>query len=158
MVWWGEGRIDTVDKYSDASLLAMREAGCKMIFFGAETGNDKILKMMDKGGTQTGEQIKKFAARMKKFDIIPEYSFVLGTPGNSEQEVNAQIDEDIRFIRKIKEINPDTEIIIYVYSPVPTEGSELYEAVKMNGFHFPEKLSKETMRYIKENQECGWRE
>ena len=140
MVWWGEGRIDTVDKYSDASLLAMREAGCKMIFFGAETGNDKILKMMDKGGTQTGEQIKKFAARMKKFDIIPEYSFVLGTPGNSEQEVNAQIDEDIRFIRKIKEINPDTEIIIYVYSPVPTEGSELYEAVKMNGFHFPEKL------------------
>ncbi|MBP9795561.1 MAG: B12-binding domain-containing radical SAM protein, partial [Chitinophagales bacterium] len=140
MVWWGEGRIDTVDKYSDASLLAMREAGCKMIFFGAETGNDKILKMMDKGGTQTGEQIKKFAARMKKFDIIPEYSFVLGTPGNSEQEVNAQIDEDIRFIRKIKEINPDTEIIIYVYSPVPTVGSELYEAVNMNGFHFPEKL------------------
>jgi len=140
MIWWGEGRIDTIDKYSDTSLEKMRKAGCRMIFFGAETGNDKILKMMDKGGTQTGEQIKKFAARMKQFDIIPEYSFVLGIPGATEDEVNQQIDEDIRFIRTIKEINPDTEIIIYVYSPVPTEGSELFESVKKNGFHFPQHL------------------
>lgn len=140
MVWWGEGRIDTIDKYSDESIAAMREAGCKMIFFGAETGNDAILKKMDKGGTQTGEQIRRFAARMSKFDIIPEYSFVLGTPGDSEEEVNLQIDQDIAFIREIKSINPNTEIIIYVYSPVPTEGSELFERVKAQGFHFPETL------------------
>jgi radical SAM superfamily enzyme YgiQ (UPF0313 family) len=111
-----------------------------MIFFGAETGNDALLKKMDKGGTQTGEQIKGFAARMKKFDIIPEYSFVLGTPAATEEEVMKQIDEDIVFIRKIKEINPDTEIIIYVYSPVPTEGSELFNSVKAQGFAFPKKL------------------
>ncbi len=140
MNWWGEGRIDTVDKYSDESLKLMYDAGCKMIFFGAETGNDKILKMMDKGGTQTGEQIKKFAARLKKVGIIPEYSFVLGTPGANEQETNKQINEDIQFIRIIKEINPSTEIIIYVYSPVPTEGSELYNAVKKAGFSFPATL------------------
>jgi radical SAM superfamily enzyme YgiQ (UPF0313 family) len=36
MVWWGEGRIDTINKYTDESLALMREAGCKMIFFGAE--------------------------------------------------------------------------------------------------------------------------
>ncbi|MFI5172852.1 MAG: B12-binding domain-containing radical SAM protein, partial [Chitinophagales bacterium] len=128
MKWWGEGRIDTIDKYSDDNLKLMYDAGCKMIFFGAETGNDAILKIMDKGGTQTGEQIKKFAARLKNIGIIPEYSFVLGTPGASEEETNKQIDEDINFIRTIKEINPTTEIIIYVYSPVPTEGSELYNA------------------------------
>ena len=69
----------------DESLAAMRESGCKMIFFGAETGNDAILKKMDKGGTQTGAEIRKFAARMKKFDIIPEYSFVLGTPADTEE-------------------------------------------------------------------------
>src|SRR5688572_5556447 len=117
MVWWGEGRIDTIDKYSDKSLASIREAGCRMIFFGAETSNDDILKQMDKGGTQTAKQIREFAARMKKFDIIPEYSFVLGLPGKNEEEVNAQIDRDIKFIREIKEINPDTEIIIYIYSP-----------------------------------------
>ena len=138
--WWGEGRIDTVDKYSDNSLSIMREAGCKMIFFGAETSNDDILKQMDKGGTQTAQQIRKFAERMKKFDIIPEYSFVLGLPAKTEHEVNAQIDRDIKFIREIKEINPATEIIIYLYSPVPTEGSELFEAVKKAGFSFPQNL------------------
>ncbi len=140
MVWWGEGRIDTIDKYKDESLAAMRDAGCKMIFFGAETGNDEVLKKMDKGGTQSAAQILEFAARMKKFDIIPEYSFVLGTPGDTPEEVMAQIDGDIAFIRKVKEVNPDTEIIIYTYSPVPTEGSEMFDAVLDSGFRFPEEL------------------
>jgi anaerobic magnesium-protoporphyrin IX monomethyl ester cyclase len=138
--WWGEGRIDTIDKYSDTSLEQMREAGCRMIFFGAETSNDELLKQMDKGGTQTTEQMKKFAARMRKFDIIPEYSFVLGFPADTPEKVTEQIDKDIAYIKEIKEINPNTEIIIYVYSPVATEGSELYEQVKSTGFRFPEKL------------------
>lgn len=140
MVWWGEGRIDTIDKYSDASLETMRSAGCKMIFFGAETGNDTVLKQLDKGGTQTAAQIKDFAMRMRQFDIIPEYSFVLGFPADTEAEVNKRIDDDIAFIRSIKEINPDTEIIIYVYSPVPTEGSALYKTVEQSGFQFPKTL------------------
>lgn len=140
MIWWGEGRIDTIDRYKDSTLSAMREAGCRMIFFGAETGNDEILKKMDKGGTQSARQILDFAARMKKFDIIPEYSFVLGTPADTPEEVMKQIDADIAFIRQVKEVNPDTEIIIYVYSPVPTEGSEMYEQVLKSGFRFPEKL------------------
>ncbi len=140
MDWWGEARIDTLNKYKDESLQIMRDSGCKMIFFGAETGNDEVLKQMNKGGTQSGEQIKQFAARMAKFDIIPEYSFVLGTPAETPEKVMQQIEADIAFIKEIKEINPKTEIIIYVYSPVPTEGSELYESVKQSGFLFPEKL------------------
>jgi len=111
-----------------------------MIFYGAETGNDHVLKKMNKGGTLDAEQIKEFASRLAQFDIIPEYSFVLGTPANNTVDAWNQINADISFIRKIKEINPKTEIIIYIYSPVPTEGSELYENVLHNGFKFPEKL------------------
>src|SRR6476659_1746109 len=140
MVWWGEGRIDTINKYSDESLALMRESGCKMIFFGAETGNDEILKKMDKGGTQSADQIRKFAERMGRFDIIPEYSFVLGTPADTPEQVMKQIEQDIAFIKEIKTIKPKTEIIIYVYSPVPTEGSEMYNKVLESGFRFPEKL------------------
>jgi radical SAM superfamily enzyme YgiQ (UPF0313 family) len=140
IIWWGEGRIDTIDKYKDESLIKMREAGCRMIFFGAETSNDDLLKKMDKGGTQTTAQMKKFAARMKKFDIIPEYSFVLGFPAETPEKVMQQINQDISYIKQIKEINPDTEIIIYVYSPVATEGSELYKQVTASGFRFPEQL------------------
>ncbi|MDB5273962.1 MAG: B12-binding radical protein [Chitinophagaceae bacterium] len=140
MQWWGEARIDTMDKFSDSSLQKLRDSGCVMIFFGAETGDDAILKQMDKGGKQTGEQIKRFAGRMKQFGIIPEYSFVLGMPGSSPEKVMEQIEREIKFIKEIKEINPDTEIIIYIYSPVPTEGSELYKEVLKSGFKFPEKL------------------
>ncbi len=140
MIWWGEGRIDTINKYSDTTLKKMRDAGCKMIFFGAETGNDAVLKRMDKGGTQSSKQIKEFAARMALFDIIPEYSFVLGIPADTPELVMKQIDEDIKFIKTIKEINPKTEIIIYLYSPVPTEGSEMFKSVLNSGFHYPKKL------------------
>ena len=95
---------------------------------------------MDKGGTQSGEQIATFAARLKKFDIIPEYSFVLGMPAETPEKVMEQIEFDINFIKKIKDINSRTEIVIYVYSPVPTEGSELYKEVLANGFSFPKNL------------------
>lgn len=140
MNWWGEGRIDTLDKYSDESLAFMRKAGCRMIFFGAESGNDNLLQQMDKGGKQTGEQIKQFAARLKRFDIVPEYSFVLGLPAKSSDEVMEQINAEIKFIKAIKAINPQTEIIIYIYSPVPTEGSELYKQIIEAGFQFPQQL------------------
>lgn len=138
--WWGEGRIDTMDKYSDEDLHLMKNAGCEMIFFGAETGNDDVLKQMDKGGTQTAEQILRFAGRLKTIGIIPEYSFVLGLPGENEESVMNQINQDIEFIKKVKKINPDTEIIIYLYSPVPSEGSELFEQIKKAGFEFPSSL------------------
>ncbi len=138
--WWGEGRIDTINKYSDDDLALMRKAGCKMIFLGAETGNDEVLKQMNKGGTQTGQMIKDFVLRMKKADIIPELSFVLGLPGKSDEQVYKQILWDINFIKEIKALNPNAEIIIYLYSPVPTEGSELYNQIIKAGFSFPQTL------------------
>jgi len=140
LIWWGEGRIDTINKYSDEDLLLMKESGLKMIFLGAETGNDEVLKSMDKGGTQSGQQIREFAARMQRIGIVPEYSFVLGLPSKNPSKVLQQINQDIAFIKEIKRINPETEIIIYLYSPVPTEGSELYETILAQGFSFPKNL------------------
>ncbi len=140
MSWWGMARIDTMDKFKDESLALIRMSGCKIIFFGAESGSDKVLHQLDKGGTQTGEQILRFAERLKKFDIIPEYSFVLGTPAPTAREVMDQIEFDISFIKKVKAINPKTEIVLYTYSPVPTEGSELYNQVLSSGFRYPQTL------------------
>jgi len=140
MKWWAEGRIDTVDQFSDASLQAVADSGCAMIFFGAESGNNKLLSQMDKGGKQTGEKIKTFAERIKKFRIIPEYSFVLGLPAPSEEQVWEQIYDEVAFIKEIKQINPQTEIVIYIYTPVPTEGSQLYLEAEAKGFVFPKTL------------------
>jgi len=140
ITWWGEGRIDTIDKYSDEDLQLMSDAGCRMIFLGAETGNDEVLKQMNKGGTQTAAQIKAVAVRLQKFNIIPEYSFVLGMPGVNPKKVMQQIDADIQFIKEVKKLNSKTEIIIYLYSPVPSEDTELYRQITEAGFKFPAKL------------------
>ena len=50
--WWAEGRIDAFLRYSDAALREIKNAGATMIFFGAESGSNKVLfKAMNKGIT-----------------------------------------------------------------------------------------------------------
>ena len=137
ITWWGEGRPDTVLAYSDDTLHAMRRGGCKMIFFGAESSSQEILDRMNKGGTQTPDTVIRLAERLKRFDIVPEFSFVLGSPGD---DVDADIDRDIAFIRRVKSINPRAEIILYTYAPVVFEDSELFSIGRRYGFRFPESL------------------
>jgi anaerobic magnesium-protoporphyrin IX monomethyl ester cyclase len=111
--WWAEGRIDTMLRYSDDTLRAIRRAGAKMIFFGAESGSDATLLAMNK--KITTDQTLELAARIRKFDIIPEFSFVVGNPEDPERDTR----ETIRFIRKIKRLNPVSEIIVQHYIPTP---------------------------------------
>jgi hypothetical protein len=114
--WWCEARVDIMSRYSDETFAALKRAGCTMIFFGAESGSDWALKEMKKGITT--DQTVTIAERTKKFGIIPEFSFVIGNPGDPERDTR----ETLRFIRKLKKINPDSEIIIYHYTPVPQRG------------------------------------
>ena len=111
--WWCEARIDTFNRYSNATLEAIRRAGCTMIFFGAESGSDWVLKEMHKDITT--EQTLAVAKRIRQFDIIPEFSFVIGNPRDPERDTQ----ETLQFIRKIKGVNRQAEIIIYHYTPVP---------------------------------------
>jgi anaerobic magnesium-protoporphyrin IX monomethyl ester cyclase len=111
--WWCEARIDTFNRYSDATLEAIQRAGCAMIFFGAESGSDWVLKEMQKDITT--EETVAVAQRIKQFGIIPEFSFVIGNPRDPERDTK----ETLQFIRKLKRINRQSEIIIYHYTPVP---------------------------------------
>ncbi len=135
--WWGEARPDTVMKFSDDTWQMMSDAGCKMIFFGAESSSEEVLKLMHKGGTQTAQTLIDLAAKCKQYGIVPEFSFVLGNPTDN---VTRDIKNDLAFIKKIKQINPDTEIIIYTYSPVNFEDSEMSMAAKLKGFDYPKTL------------------
>src|ERR1041385_184369 len=135
--WWGEGRSDTLYRYSDTTLKKMKDAGCKMIFTGAETSSQEKLDLMNKGGTQSAEVIIEFARRIKEYNIIPEFSFIFGSPAD---DVDGEIERDIKFIRKIKEVNPKSEIIFYIYAPVLLPGSALFEESKRYGFDYPRAL------------------
>ncbi len=135
IAWWGEGRIDTMIAYSDKTWELMRDSGLKMVFLGAESGSDETLKRMDKGGRASTQKTLEIAVKMAQYDIVPEMSFVVGNPPNPSEDTA----HTIEFIRKVKRVNPHTEVIIYVYTPVPLSG-ELYDQAKADGFNFPETL------------------
>lgn len=134
--WWGLGRIDTLMSYSDASWAQLKRSGLKMVFVGAESGDDDTLIRMNKGGKSSTALTLAFVERMKHVGIVPELSFVLGNPPDPNQDVDASI----RFIRQIKNINPATELVLYIYTPVPQEGSILLDEATRLGFRFPETL------------------
>jgi radical SAM superfamily enzyme YgiQ (UPF0313 family) len=135
MTWWALGRIDELMRYNDAMWLKLKASGLKMVFCGAESGSEEVLKRMNKGGKVTPNATLELAKRMSKHGIVPEYSFVLGNP----PDPLADIENTIGFIRRVKEANPATEIIMYMYTPVPHEGT-LYEEAKAMGFKFPDTL------------------
>jgi anaerobic magnesium-protoporphyrin IX monomethyl ester cyclase len=111
--WWAEGRVDTLLRYSDATLAALKKAGATMIFCGAESSNNQALADMNK--QITAEQTLELAARIRKSGIVPEFSFVFGDPRDPETDTR----NTIRFIRQIKRLNPQAEIIVQHYIPTP---------------------------------------
>lgn len=111
--WWCEARIDLMLRFSDATWRALKRAGLTMVFYGAESGSDAVLKKMDK--KLTTSQTLELAGRAREHGIIPEFSFVFGDPDDPETEIDATL----RFIRRLKGVNPDMELITYFYTPTP---------------------------------------
>ena len=111
--WWCEGRADIMMGYADATFEAIRRAGCAMIFFGAESGSNEILKEMNKD--LCAEDTLALATRIRRFGIIPEFSIIFGNPKDPEGDTR----DCIRFIRQLKRLNPDSEIVVEHYTPVP---------------------------------------
>jgi radical SAM superfamily enzyme YgiQ (UPF0313 family) len=128
--WWCEGRSDIMMSYSDATFEAIRRAGCRMIFFGAESGNNETLKEMKKD--LRAEDTLALASRIRRFNIIPEFSIIFGNPKDPEGDTQ----ECIQFIRQLKRLNPDSEIVVEHYTPVP-QRTQMYGNVE-DQVRFPE--------------------
>jgi anaerobic magnesium-protoporphyrin IX monomethyl ester cyclase len=130
--WWGLGRTDTLMAYSDDTWRAMARSGLKMIFSGAESGSAEQLAAMTKGGRSSPSITLELARRMRDYRIVPEFSFVLGCP----PDPLADVEVTFEFIRRLKIVNPSTEVVLYTYTPVPMDGL-LYEAAQQSRFAFP---------------------
>ncbi len=135
LAWWGEARIDTLLKYREQTWRSMKDSGLKMVYMGAESSSALTLQRMDKGGTMAPEKTLEIAEKMRRYGIVPEFSFMVGNPPDPESDVR----DTLKFIRRVKRINPSSEIIIYNYTPVPLDG-DLYRAAVANGFRYPETL------------------
>ena len=113
MPYWCYARADTLANFSASTWEKVRKSRMRMTYVGAEAASDAVLKSMQKG-TRV-EHTFEVARRCRENGIIPEFSFVLGGPEDPEGEIETTFE----FIRKLKTLSPESEIILYFYSPTP---------------------------------------
>jgi anaerobic magnesium-protoporphyrin IX monomethyl ester cyclase len=111
--WWCFARADALLSLSQRSWALVRKSRLRMAYIGAETPSDWLLHDIRKGtrAEQTLEAIRQCRAH----GVVPELSFMLAPPQDPEGET----ERTFEFIRTIKRLHESTEIMLYVYTPLP---------------------------------------
>jgi anaerobic magnesium-protoporphyrin IX monomethyl ester cyclase len=68
------------------------------------------------------DQTLAVADLCRRNGVIPELSFMVAPPHDPEGET----ERTFEFIREVKRVNPHSEIIIYIYTPLPPESMPLH--------------------------------
>nr|QNO46310.1 tRNA-2-methylthio-N(6)-dimethylallyladenosine synthase [Methanosarcinales archaeon ANME-2c ERB4] len=100
----------------------MKNAHCRLMIAGYESGSDEILTNVKKGSTV--DEAREFARNARKSGLLVHGDFIIGLPGETK--------ETMEMTRKlIKEVRADI-LQVSVASPFP--GTEFYEWCKENGY------------------------
>ena len=113
MPWWCYARADALLNLSESTWKLVRKSRLKMAYIGAESPSGQMLKEIRKGTRP--DQTLQVAELCRRNGVIPELSFMVAPPQNTEEET----EHTFEFIRELKQINPQAEIIVYVYTPLP---------------------------------------
>ncbi|MEM2968486.1 MAG: radical SAM protein [Candidatus Bathyarchaeia archaeon] len=118
--WVCDTRADMISR---ELLQAMKEAGCRTIWFGVESGSPRILEKINKGITK--EQTAQAFKLCREAGIQIASSFIMGIPGETL--------EDIELTYKFaKKLDPDwAQFNVYIAVP----GSGLYDEVMQKGLY-----------------------
>ncbi len=104
------------------TLKAMKEAGCRLLIVGYESGDQQILKNIKKGATV--ERARQFTKDCHKLGLVIHGDFIMGLPGETHETIN-------NTIAFAKELDVET-IQVSVAHAYP--GTELYDYAVQNGF------------------------
>jgi radical SAM superfamily enzyme YgiQ (UPF0313 family) len=98
----------------------MKEAGCRLLIVGYESGDPQILKNIKKGATI--DMAERFTANCKKLGLVIHGDFIVGLPGETRESIRKTID----FAKKL-----DNETIqVSIAHPYP--GTEFYDYARKN--------------------------
>lgn len=116
--WKCETRVNFID---EELLKVMKKAGCYLIGYGIESGNQRVLNILRKGTTIA--VIEKAIKMTKKVGIGVLGYFMLGIPGETEKEIK----ETINFAKSL-----DIDYALFsIATPYPA--TELYHIAKSLG-------------------------
>lgn len=117
--WWCYSRINTMNK----ELMAiMKKAGCFALNFGIESGNEEILKGINKNITK--KKTWEVVQAAKQLGLLVHASFMVGLPGDTKKTVNQTINWAIN-------LNPHIALFC-ITTPFP--GTALYKEAIENGW------------------------
>lgn len=104
------------------TMVAMRRAGCRLIIVGYESGDQRVLNMMNKDTTL--EQQLEFAGAARRAGLLVHGCFMAGTPG----ETRGSLERTLEFAMKL---SPDTAQFfpLMVYP-----GTRAYTWAEENGY------------------------
>lgn len=116
--WVCFSRVNTID---EEMAKIMREAGCRKISFGLESGSQKVLDLMNKNATI--EMARKAVAAVTKHGIQAHASFMFGNLGETKEDA----EKTIEFAKSL----PLDNATFFIVAPLP--GTHLYEVAKQKG-------------------------
>lgn len=112
------------------TMKAMKEAGCRLLDVGFESGDDTILNNIKKGITT--KESREFIKNAKKARLMVLGDFVFGLPGESKKTA-------AKTMQFVKEIKPD---IVQYAMATPLPGTPFYTWCIENGFLLTNDLEK----------------
>jgi len=118
-IWWACGsRVDLITK---ELLEVFKRAGCGAIYYGIESGSERVLNILRKGITL--EQAKSAIRWAKEVGMEVVGSFIIGTPGETKEDV-------MKTIKFAKESGID---FAQFTAMTPYLGTEVYEIARREG-------------------------
>lgn len=127
--WNATIEIETIMRYSDATLDAMRDARCHLLWLGAEAGTretqDRIKKHIEI------EHIPEALDRLYERNILAGTFWIIGYPGESQ----ASMEETLRQAARVKRLYPGSASEVYPFRAIP--GTEDYQAALDSGWKPP---------------------
>lgn len=116
--WGCTGRIETM---SQELVRDLADTGCKGIFFGIESGSERVLKKL--GRRYTPEDVYEVYTSCIRHGINPYFSFIIGLPFEEEDDLNLTY----RLIQKLEGV----ENGVHILTPLP--GTPIYNEADRYG-------------------------
>lgn len=138
--WKAKARSNSLLDYSEADFTLLKKAGLTSIFYGLESGSERILKNMRKNTKP--EHAERNAQICKTYNFEFYTSFLFATPYDTIKDLKLTI----KHIKKLRKINPDIIVQNCIYLPLP--GTPMYEDACKCGFLPPATIEGWTVRGI----------
>ena len=113
--WYTNIRTDYMARVGSGFLALLEESGCRMLTFGAESGSDRILKMINKRATR--EQVIATNRKLAQSNISPHFVTIRGFPTETRKDIVDTFLLNIQLLLENKKAICDSPFLI------PTPGT-----------------------------------